>query len=385
MEKLVSVLIPAYNHEKYIKKAIESVLNQTYKNIEVIVEDDCSTDNTVREIKKIKDKRLKTIFSKKNKGPVKTMNHLLSICKGDYIAILGSDDVWYPDKLEKQLPYFKNKKIGAVFSMMDVVDENDRINENDPIIEIFKNKNMSRGQRMRCFFEKGNHLCHPTSIISRKAFEDIGYYNCAYRQLHDFDYWVRLTSKYDIYILNDKLIGYRRVSNGQNLSSATNEHILMHINEENNIIQYLFKIIDDNTFIDGFKPLFKNKDSSSKNELICEKFLILLKTRIGNVNNKYLAINYLSTLDNCNEIMKLLEKKYNYKLEKFYKDNARLHNFYDDNIIMNNDESIRHYRDDYEQLHKEYEKAVDELNRLYNSKSWKITKPLRFITERIKK
>ena len=79
MEKLVSVLIPAYNHEKYIKKAIESVLNQTYKNIEVIVEDDCSTDNTVREIKKIKDKRLKTIFSKKNKGPVKTMNHLLSI------------------------------------------------------------------------------------------------------------------------------------------------------------------------------------------------------------------------------------------------------------------------------------------------------------------
>ena len=228
-------------------------------------------------------------------------------------------------------------------------------------------------------------MCHPTSIISRKAFEDIGYYNCAYRQLHDFDYWVRLTSKYDIYILNDKLIGYRRVSNGQNLSSATNEHILMHINEENNIIQYLFKIIDDNTFIDGFKPLFKNKDSSSKNELICEKFLILLKTRIGNVNNKYLAINYLSTLDNCNEIMKLLEKKYNYKLEKFYKDNARLHNFYDDNIIMNNDESIRHYRDDYEQLHKEYEKAVDELNRLYNSKSWKITKPLRFITERIKK
>ena len=300
------------------------------------------------------------------------MNHLLSICKGDYIAILGSDDVWYPDKLEKQLPYFKNKKIGAVFSMMDVVDENDRINENDPIIEIFKNKNMSRGQRMRCFFEKGNHLCHPTSIISRKAFEDIGY-------------WVRLTSKYDIYILNDKLIGYRRVSNGQNLSSATNEHILMHINEENNIIQYLFKIIDDNTFVDGFKPLFKNKNSSSKNELICEKFLILLGSKIGDVNNKYLAINYLSTLDNCNEIMELLEKKYNYKLAKFYKDNARLHNFYDDNIIMNNNESIRHYRDDYEQLHNEYEKAVDELNRLYNSKSWKITKPLRFVTERIKK
>ena len=103
MEKLVSVIIPAYNHEKYIGDAINSVLNQTYKNIELIVEDDLSTDNTVKEIKKIKDKRLKTIFSKKNKGPVRTMNHLLSMCKGDYIAILGSDDIWYPEKLEKQL------------------------------------------------------------------------------------------------------------------------------------------------------------------------------------------------------------------------------------------------------------------------------------------
>ena len=67
MEKLISVIIPSYNHEKYIKECINSVLNQTYKNIEVIVEDDCSSDNSAKEIRKIKDKRLKIIISKKMK------------------------------------------------------------------------------------------------------------------------------------------------------------------------------------------------------------------------------------------------------------------------------------------------------------------------------
>lgn len=114
-DPLVSVIMAAYNHEKYISDAINSVLNQTYENIEIIVEDDCSTDSTAEKIKKIKDKRLKKIYSKKNKGAVATMNHLVSLCNGDYIAILGSDDVWYPNKIEVQLKQFKDDNIGAVF------------------------------------------------------------------------------------------------------------------------------------------------------------------------------------------------------------------------------------------------------------------------------
>ena len=86
--KLVSVLIPAYNHENYIKECICSVINQTYQNLEILISDDCSTDNTAKEINKIKDKRIKKYFSKENKGVVYSINKLLEHASGDYIAKL---------------------------------------------------------------------------------------------------------------------------------------------------------------------------------------------------------------------------------------------------------------------------------------------------------
>lgn len=386
MKKLVSVIIPAYNHEKYIKDAINSVLNQTYKNIELIVEDDCSKDNTVKEIKKIKDKRLKTIFSKENKGPVRTMNHLLSMCKGDYIAILGSDDVWYPEKLEKQLEYFENKKVGAVFSMMDVIDENGNRSEEADFFEtvVFKKENKTKGKHIRTFYEQGNYLCHPSSIVSRKAFEEIGYYNSAYKQLHDFDYWTRLLNKYEIYIVPEKLLGYRRSSTGNNLSSINKNEIAI-INESYEIMKKLFEEIEDDTFIDGFKDLFVNKKSKTKEELLCEKLIILSNLKVQSVNNKFLGLSLLSNQDNVNEILDLLEEKYNYSLKDFYKDNAEVMDFYSMSLLVNHKKDFEDLKREREILQEQVKNLSTELNGVYNSKSWKITKPLRLVMERIKK
>jgi len=385
MEKLVSVIIPAYNHEKYIGDAINSVLNQTYKNIELIVEDDLSTNNTVKEIKKIKDKRLKTIFSKKNKGPVRTMNHLLSMCKGDYIAILGSDDIWYPEKLEKQLKYFSKKNIGAVFSMMDVIDENNNISSDDELLntKVFNKNNMSQAERMRLLFEKGNHLCHPTSIITREAFEKIGYFNLAYKQLHDFDYWIRLVNEYDIYIVPEKLIGYRRFNNKKNLS-AINTNTVSIINEEYSILKNELTIIKDKLFKEGFRDLFVNSNSSSKDELLCEKMILLRNLDFCGVNNKFYALDFLSKIEN-NHLFDLLEEKYNYSLNDFYQENSKIYEFYTPSMLMKNQKEINKLVNDKKTIDDEYIKMSNELNSIYNSKSWKITKPLRKITERKKK
>lgn len=108
MNPLVSIITPTYNHEKFIAECIESVLEQTYPNWEMIIVDDCSTDNTVKIIESYmnKDKRIKLIRHKYNYGALaldKTYNEALSIAKGDWIAILEGDDVWPCYKLERQV------------------------------------------------------------------------------------------------------------------------------------------------------------------------------------------------------------------------------------------------------------------------------------------
>lgn len=106
-QPLVSVIIPAYNAEKYIKEAIESVLNQTYKNIELIVVDDGSTDNTAEIVKKyLNDPRVKYIYQE-NKGLAGARNTGIKKAKGDYIAFLDADDFYLPEKIEKEVKFLK--------------------------------------------------------------------------------------------------------------------------------------------------------------------------------------------------------------------------------------------------------------------------------------
>lgn len=105
MSFLVSVIIPAYNAEKVVSQAVESALAQTYKNIEVIVIDDCSKDGTYSVLSKLAetDNRLKIYRNENNSGVSETRNRGVGLAEGEYVAFLDSDDVWYPEKLEVQV------------------------------------------------------------------------------------------------------------------------------------------------------------------------------------------------------------------------------------------------------------------------------------------
>ena len=104
---LVTVVVPSYNSEKYIEDSLRSVLKQTYDNFEIIVIDDCSTDNTVEIIKSLKDNRIKLIVNTSNIGAALSRNKAIKNASGKYIAFLDSDDIWLPEKLEKQLKFMK--------------------------------------------------------------------------------------------------------------------------------------------------------------------------------------------------------------------------------------------------------------------------------------
>lgn len=123
-EEKVSILIPTYNREKYIEETIFSALNQTYKNIEVIVVDNCSSDNTYQICQKIasKDARLLLYKNSQNIGPVKNWIECLKKSSGEYVKILWSDDLIHPEYLSKTIHLFKDGGIGFVYTQTQLVD-----------------------------------------------------------------------------------------------------------------------------------------------------------------------------------------------------------------------------------------------------------------------
>lgn len=126
MEEQIDVLIATYNGEKYIKEQIDSILNQTHKNIKLIISDDCSNDNTVNILKEyeIKDKRIELYLQEKNLGVVKNIEFLLSKVQAPYFMLADQDDYWMPEKAEKSLTELKEKEADLVFGDLEVVDEN---------------------------------------------------------------------------------------------------------------------------------------------------------------------------------------------------------------------------------------------------------------------
>jgi glycosyltransferase involved in cell wall biosynthesis len=125
MSELVSIITPTYNAEKFIRATIESVQNQTYQNWEMILVDDASTDETVKIIQDFaeKDSRIKLFKLEKNSGNGFARNIALEKAVGKYIAYLDADDLWFPNKLEKQIQFLKENNLHFTFSFYDCIDE----------------------------------------------------------------------------------------------------------------------------------------------------------------------------------------------------------------------------------------------------------------------
>ena len=128
MNELVSIIMPSFNTGKFIKETIDSVINQTYRNWELIIIDDCSTDNTNEVVKKINDSRIIYLKNEVNSGAAVSRNKALREAKGRWIAFLDSDDLWKNDKLEKQINFMK--KNNYYFSYTDYIEIDENGNSN---------------------------------------------------------------------------------------------------------------------------------------------------------------------------------------------------------------------------------------------------------------
>jgi glycosyltransferase involved in cell wall biosynthesis len=198
---LVSVIIPSYNHEKYVGMAIASVLQQSYQNFELVILDDASTDGSVNEILKFQDNRIRFSPLKKNSGAVPAINKLIELAKGKYIALLNSDDFWEKDKLLKQVSFMEeHREFGMAFSSARIVTQESTPENISEIPEtLFDQKSLNQGKMLRKMFFELNFLCHPSILIRRELYRPEHPYNYALRQCPDFEMYIFLLNNARIY------------------------------------------------------------------------------------------------------------------------------------------------------------------------------------------
>lgn len=201
----VSIITPVYNSEKFIKDTISSVLNQTYTNWEMILVDDCSTDNSAQIINEYvkKDSRFKYIKLEQNSGAAVARNRAIKEAKGRFLAFLDSDDIWEPEKLDLQIKFMLDHKVGFTFTAYKIIDENG--NPTEKIVNVPNTINYEE-------LLKNTIIGCLTVVIDKDIVGDIQMPNLRARQ--DFVTWLSILKKgYTAYGINTPLAKYRVVSN----------------------------------------------------------------------------------------------------------------------------------------------------------------------------
>jgi len=201
----ISVIMPAYNAEKYIKEAIESILNQTFKDFEFIIVDDASTDNTRKIIGTYakKDGRIKVLYNEKNLGIVHSYNKAIKIAKGKYIAILENDDIAAPTRLEKQFVFMEaNPKVGVCGTNIVLINEKGK--------EIGRRIRPELDKECRRAFFLYCPIFHTTAMIRKECFEKLGYYDDKFIYAQDLEIFMRFSIGYKLHNLQE-FLGYYRL------------------------------------------------------------------------------------------------------------------------------------------------------------------------------
>lgn len=214
----VSVIIPTYNRANYLNRTINSVLNQTFKDFELIIVDDGSTDNTkslVREFSK-NDSRIKYIWQENSGGPSKPLNNGIINSKGKYIAFLGSDDEFLPEKLEKQIKKFDSveENVGLVYCGLRYVPENGK-----------KSKIVVTELRGDLFNEilENSFIAGIAPLVKSECFQKLGILDESLPSGEDWDMWIRISKNYKFDYVPEPLAIYH--IHGKQISSNFDDTI----------------------------------------------------------------------------------------------------------------------------------------------------------------
>lgn len=199
MSGLVSIIMPSYNTAKFIAESIDSVLAQTYTDWELLIVDDCSTDNTDEVVAAYTDPRIKYVKNEKNSGAAVSRNKALAMASGKWIAFLDSDDLWTPDKLEKQITFMQQNNYHFSYTCYEEIDE-----QSNPRLRFVSGP--ARIGRI------GMHnYCWPGCLTVMYDAETVGLIQIKdIKKNNDYAMWLKVCRKAKCYLLRENLAKYRK-------------------------------------------------------------------------------------------------------------------------------------------------------------------------------
>lgn len=231
---LVSIIMPNYNGEKYLKETLDSVLNQTYENWELLFVDDCSTDRSVEIVKSYKDSRIKLLLNETNSGAATSRNYALREAKGKWIAFLDSDDLWTNDKLEKQVEFMEKNAYSFSYTKYEEIDGNsNKLNK-----VVFGPLKINKRKMFRyCWVGCLTVMYDREKVGLIQIDSDIAKRN-------DYAIWLKVSPKADCCLLPEVLAKYRRregsMSNQSKLSLVKYHYRLFRISENKSVLGAAF-------------------------------------------------------------------------------------------------------------------------------------------------
>jgi len=209
--RLVSVVISCYNYGDYLRLALKSVLAQTYSNVEVIVVNDGSTDNTEEVAKSFENKLRLTYIPQVNQGHAHAKNTGIRNAHGDFVAFLDADDLWAPDKLSKQLACFNKPEVGVVYCRMKFIGPQGE----DRFVDLgTRHLDPRRGQVSEALFFD-NFVPFSSAVVRKEVFSKIGLMDENVKMGNDWDFWLRASVDFEFDYVDEELLLYRIGHAGQ--------------------------------------------------------------------------------------------------------------------------------------------------------------------------
>lgn len=194
----VSVLMSVYNGERYLREAVESILNQTFGDFEFIIVNDGSTDRTAEILRGFDDERMILIDNPHNIGLTRSLNKGLRMARGEYIARMDADDISLPMRLERQAIFLDDhREVGLVGSFYyEIAGDGREVG----IIELY-----SENDEIQKHLLERNYFCHGTTVFRRSCLEEVGFYREEFKTAQDYDLWLRIAEKFEVANLTEPL------------------------------------------------------------------------------------------------------------------------------------------------------------------------------------